>query len=61
VKSVHWSDGGDHVAVVGDESFYVLKYNAEVVEAAAAGGSGLAPLRVCRIVSGFARRALAAC
>eukprot|EP00798_Chlamydomonas_sp_ICE-L_P021129 gene21129-28016_t len=34
VKSVHWSDSGEYVAIVGEQSFYVLRYNADVVEAA---------------------------
>lgn len=34
------SQSGEHVAIVGDQSFYILRLNTEVVEAAlAAGGS----------------------
>ncbi|CAB3409382.1 unnamed protein product [Caenorhabditis bovis] len=34
-KSVYWSDNGEMVAICGDDSFYVLKYNSEAVENAA--------------------------
>ncbi|KAJ9505015.1 hypothetical protein QJQ45_029931, partial [Haematococcus lacustris] len=37
-KGVFWSDSGEHVAVVGDESFYLLKFNAEAAAAALASG-----------------------
>jgi len=30
-KKVYWSESGDQVAIAGEESFYILKYNAEVV------------------------------
>lgn len=30
-KKVYWSDNGELVAIAGDESFYILKYNAEAV------------------------------
>lgn len=26
-KSVHWSESGSSVAILGDSSFYILKYN----------------------------------
>ncbi|KAF5839138.1 coatomer WD associated region-domain-containing protein [Dunaliella salina] len=40
VRGVYWSEGGTQVAVVSDDSFYLLQYNADVVDAAlAAGGS----------------------
>lgn len=31
-KSVYWSDAGDLVAIVCDNSFYILKFNREVVD-----------------------------
>lgn len=37
MKGVYWSESGQHVAVVADESFYLLKFNADAVEAALAG------------------------
>ncbi|KXZ50636.1 hypothetical protein GPECTOR_15g320 [Gonium pectorale] len=45
-KSVHWSESGSTVAILGDSSFYILKYNREVVEehfasGAAAGDDGV--------------------
>mmetsp|Transcript_31650 Transcript_31650/g.94312 ORF Transcript_31650/g.94312 Transcript_31650/m.94312 type:complete len:1010 (-) Transcript_31650:167-3196(-) len=33
-KNVLWSESGENVAVVGDSSFYLLQYNADVVAAA---------------------------
>jgi len=30
-KRVYWSDNGEMVAIAGEESFYILKYNAEAV------------------------------
>ncbi|KAG1667995.1 hypothetical protein FOA52_000639 [Chlamydomonas sp. UWO 241] len=33
-KQVMWSESGDHVAIIGDTSFYLLQYNADVVEVA---------------------------
>ena len=39
VKTVHWSESGEYVAIVGEQSFYLLKYNAEVVEAAIEAGT----------------------
>mmetsp|Transcript_31249 Transcript_31249/g.69528 ORF Transcript_31249/g.69528 Transcript_31249/m.69528 type:complete len:1001 (-) Transcript_31249:4758-7760(-) len=39
VKSVHWSESGEYVAIVGEQSFYILRYAAEVVEAAVAAGT----------------------
>ncbi len=37
VKHVYWSENGESVAIVGDESFYLLKFNTEAVEKALAG------------------------
>jgi len=37
VRNVHWSEGGTQVAVLSDDSFYLLQYNANVVDAALAG------------------------
>eukprot|EP00898_Chlorokybus_atmophyticus_P005738 jgi/Chlat1/6165/Chrsp41S09032 len=34
VKDVFWSDSGDLVAITSDTSFYILKYNREIVEPA---------------------------
>ncbi|CAI5448402.1 unnamed protein product [Caenorhabditis angaria] len=31
-KSLYWSDNGEMVAICGDDSFYILKYNAGAVE-----------------------------
>ncbi|KAG0606269.1 hypothetical protein M758_9G127200 [Ceratodon purpureus] len=31
VKDVYWSDGGDMVTIASDNSFYILKYNRDVV------------------------------
>ncbi|CAI2350669.1 unnamed protein product [Caenorhabditis sp. 36 PRJEB53466] len=33
-KNIYWSDNGEMVAICGDESFYILKYNAEAVASA---------------------------
>ncbi|KAL7114171.1 hypothetical protein ACP275_04G103600 [Erythranthe tilingii] len=33
VKNLYWADGGDLVAVTSDTSFYILKYNRDVVSA----------------------------
>lgn len=30
-KKVYWSENGELVAIAGDESFYILKYNPEAV------------------------------
>lgn len=30
-KHVYWSENGELVAIAGEESFYILKYNAEAV------------------------------
>lgn len=38
VRGVYWSEGGTQVAVLSDDSFYLLQYNADVVDAALAGG-----------------------
>ncbi|KAK5969966.1 hypothetical protein GCK32_012569, partial [Trichostrongylus colubriformis] len=35
-KHVYWSDSGEMVAICGEESFYVLKYNSEVFTNASA-------------------------
>eukprot|EP00197_Chlamydomonas_leiostraca_P003888 CAMPEP_0202868228 /NCGR_PEP_ID=MMETSP1391-20130828/10511_1 /ASSEMBLY_ACC=CAM_ASM_000867 /TAXON_ID=1034604 /ORGANISM="Chlamydomonas leiostraca, Strain SAG 11-49" /LENGTH=917 /DNA_ID=CAMNT_0049548365 /DNA_START=115 /DNA_END=2865 /DNA_ORIENTATION=- len=43
VRSVHWSESGNQVAVVCEDSFYILKYNADVVEAALEGGGTADP------------------
>ncbi|GLC41850.1 hypothetical protein PLESTM_001257800 [Pleodorina starrii] len=45
-KSVHWNESGNTVAILGDSSFYILKYNREAVEehfasGAAAGEDGV--------------------
>ncbi|GFR46714.1 hypothetical protein Agub_g8337 [Astrephomene gubernaculifera] len=45
-KSVHWSESGNSVAILGDSNFYILKYNRDVVEehfasGAAAGEDGV--------------------
>ena len=37
-KAVYWSDNGDHVVIAGDDSFYVLRYDADAVAAAVAAG-----------------------
>lgn len=39
VKTVHWSESGEYVAIVGESSFYLLKYNGDVVEAAIEAGT----------------------
>ncbi|CAM6097942.1 unnamed protein product [Calypogeia fissa] len=31
VKNIYWSDSGDLVAIASDSSFYVLKYNRDIV------------------------------
>lgn len=38
VKNVYWADGGDLVAIASDASFYILKYNRDVVAAYLEGG-----------------------
>ncbi|EFJ43300.1 hypothetical protein VOLCADRAFT_106879 [Volvox carteri f. nagariensis] len=38
-KSVHWSESGNTVAILGDSSFYILKYNKELVEEHFASGT----------------------
>lgn len=30
-KRIYWSENGDMVAIAGEESLYILKYNAEAV------------------------------
>ncbi|KAL1107903.1 hypothetical protein V6Z11_D03G077200 [Gossypium hirsutum] len=32
VKNLYWADSGDLVAIAGDTSFYILKYNRDVVQ-----------------------------
>lgn len=32
VKSVHWSESGGHVAIVSEDSFYILAFDADAVE-----------------------------
>ncbi|XP_022714928.1 coatomer subunit beta'-2 isoform X1 [Durio zibethinus] len=32
VKNLYWADGGDLVAIASDTSFYILKYNRDVVQ-----------------------------
>lgn len=34
-KNVYWNDNGDAIAVVSDDSFFVLRYDAAAVSAAA--------------------------
>ena len=34
VLQVMWSETGEHVCIATDESFYILKYSSEAVEAA---------------------------
>jgi len=50
VRGVYWSEGGTQVAVVSDDSFYLLQFNAEVVEAALAGAHVYFCLFVCLFV-----------
>ncbi|XP_051197725.1 coatomer subunit beta'-1 isoform X3 [Lolium perenne] len=38
VKNVYWADSGDLVAIASDTSFYILKYNRDVVAAYLEGG-----------------------
>ena len=33
-KKVYWNDGGEYVVIAGEESMYVLRYNAAAVESA---------------------------
>ena len=40
-KDIKWSGGGDLVAIVGESSFYVLRYTREAVEAAVEAGTEL--------------------
>mmetsp|Transcript_1936 Transcript_1936/g.2994 ORF Transcript_1936/g.2994 Transcript_1936/m.2994 type:complete len:1036 (+) Transcript_1936:110-3217(+) len=42
-KAVYWSDNGEQVAVVSEESFYLLRFDADVVEAALAAGGTADP------------------
>ncbi|KAM6582200.1 hypothetical protein CsatB_009202 [Cannabis sativa] len=41
VKNVYWADSGDLVAIVSDSSFYVLKYNRDVVSSYFDSGSSV--------------------
>ena len=38
-KDIKWSGGGDLVAIIGESSFYVLRYEREAVEAAVEAGA----------------------
>ena len=38
-KDIKWSGGGDLVAIIGESSFYVLRYEREAVEAAVESGA----------------------
>ena len=38
-KDIKWSGGGDLVAIIGESSFYVLRYEREAVEAAVEAGT----------------------
>ncbi|GBF95719.1 hypothetical protein Rsub_08701 [Raphidocelis subcapitata] len=38
VRDVIWSDGGELVAIIGNDSFYILSFNRAAVDAAVAGG-----------------------
>ena len=40
-KDIKWSGGGDLVAIIGESSFYVLRYTREAVEAAVEAGTDL--------------------
>jgi len=41
-RDLHWSDSGDYLVITSDSSFYILKFNRDVVEAAFAGEEGAA-------------------
>jgi len=38
-KDIKWSGGGDLVAIIGESSFYVLRYDQNAVEAAVEAGT----------------------
>eukprot|EP01026_Neomeris_dumetosa_P007818 TRINITY_DN12423_c0_g1_i4.p1 TRINITY_DN12423_c0_g1~~TRINITY_DN12423_c0_g1_i4.p1 ORF type:complete len:889 (+),score=158.35 TRINITY_DN12423_c0_g1_i4:94-2760(+) len=41
VKNVYWADNGDLVAIVSDQSFYILKFDADAVSNAMQTGQGI--------------------
>ncbi len=40
-KDIKWNGGGDLVAIIGESSFYVLRYTREAVDAALEAGTEL--------------------